>query len=224
MNPESSYKIAYALFRITLGVNMFFHGFMRIISDTGAWVEGLVVTFSDSFLPESVGPDLSLRAALVRTRPGHAADAGAVHLVVQSVGGALMMLAAPVRQHYPAGLGNRGQQHALHALLLSFSSLPAPGIRTASTIGARPEADPFEAGTRNFCAIKHRNLTILRYSLLIYLIAPRVVHFWESATSGQTPPNIGPAELMQQGLSLERSQSRLCRAAGADSRFRTCRS
>ncbi|MDE0005532.1 MAG: DoxX family membrane protein [Rhodospirillaceae bacterium] len=52
MNPESSYRMAYALFRITLGVNMFFHGFMRIISDTGAWVEGLVLTFSDSFLPE----------------------------------------------------------------------------------------------------------------------------------------------------------------------------
>ena len=52
MNPESSYRIAYALFRITLGVNMFFHGFMRIISDTGSWVEGQVVTFSDSFLPE----------------------------------------------------------------------------------------------------------------------------------------------------------------------------
>lgn len=52
MKAESSYRIAYALFRITLGVNMFFHGFMRIISDTGAWVEGQVVTFSDSFLPE----------------------------------------------------------------------------------------------------------------------------------------------------------------------------
>ena len=52
MKVESSYRIAYALLRITLGVNMFFHGFMRIISDTGAWVEGQVVTFSDSFLPE----------------------------------------------------------------------------------------------------------------------------------------------------------------------------
>ena len=52
MKAESSYRIAYALFRITLGVNMFFHGFMRIISDTSAWVEGQVVTFSDSFLPE----------------------------------------------------------------------------------------------------------------------------------------------------------------------------
>ena len=26
------FQMAYALFRITLGVNMFFHGFMRIIS------------------------------------------------------------------------------------------------------------------------------------------------------------------------------------------------
>ncbi len=52
MNQEKSLRMAYALFRITLGVNMFFHGFMRIIGDTGAWVEGLVATFSDSFLPE----------------------------------------------------------------------------------------------------------------------------------------------------------------------------
>ena len=52
MSHDKSLKMAYSLFRITLGVNMFFHGFMRIISDTGAWVEGLVVTFSDSFLPE----------------------------------------------------------------------------------------------------------------------------------------------------------------------------
>ncbi len=52
MDQQKSLRVAYALFRITLGVNMFFHGFMRIIGDTGAWVEGLVATFSDSFLPE----------------------------------------------------------------------------------------------------------------------------------------------------------------------------
>ena len=52
MNQEKSFRTAYVLFRITLGVNMFFHGFMRIISDTGAWVESLVPSFSDSFLPE----------------------------------------------------------------------------------------------------------------------------------------------------------------------------
>ena len=52
MDQQKSLRMAYALFRITLGVNMFFHGFMRIIGDTGAWVEGLVATFSDSFLPE----------------------------------------------------------------------------------------------------------------------------------------------------------------------------
>lgn len=52
MDQQKSLRVAYALFRITLGVNMFFHGFMRIIGDTGAWVESLVATFSDSFLPE----------------------------------------------------------------------------------------------------------------------------------------------------------------------------
>lgn len=47
----SSFQMAYALFRITLGVNMFFHGFMRIISDTGAWVDSQVALFTESFLP-----------------------------------------------------------------------------------------------------------------------------------------------------------------------------
>jgi len=47
----SRFQMAYALFRITLGVNMFFHGFMRIISDTGAWVDSQVALFTDSFLP-----------------------------------------------------------------------------------------------------------------------------------------------------------------------------
>lgn len=47
----SSFQMAYALFRITLGVNIFFHGFMRIISDTGAWVESQVALFAESFLP-----------------------------------------------------------------------------------------------------------------------------------------------------------------------------
>ena len=37
MDQQKSLRMAYALFRITLGVNMFFHGFMRIINDTGAW-------------------------------------------------------------------------------------------------------------------------------------------------------------------------------------------
>ncbi len=51
MTGVSSFQMAYGLFRITLGVNIFFHGFMRIISDTGAWVDSQAVTFSESFLP-----------------------------------------------------------------------------------------------------------------------------------------------------------------------------
>ena len=47
----SSYQMAYALFRITMGVNMFFHGFMRIVGDTGVWVDSQVALFTESFLP-----------------------------------------------------------------------------------------------------------------------------------------------------------------------------
>ena len=47
----SSFEMAYALFRITMGVNIFFHGFMRVISDTGAWVDSQVALFTESFLP-----------------------------------------------------------------------------------------------------------------------------------------------------------------------------
>jgi len=51
LTRASSLQMAYALFRVTLGVNMFFHGFMRIISDTGAWVDSQVALFTESFLP-----------------------------------------------------------------------------------------------------------------------------------------------------------------------------
>jgi|TARA_B110000263_G_C15294368_1_gene504889 thiosulfate dehydrogenase [quinone] large subunit len=55
MVEASRFQMAYALLRITLGVNMFFHGFMRIISNTGAWVDSQVGLFTDiadpSFLP-----------------------------------------------------------------------------------------------------------------------------------------------------------------------------
>ena len=92
MKAESSYRIAYALFRITLGVNMFFHGFMRIISDTSAWVEGQVVTFSDSFLPE-----LSVRVFL-HVLPYYELVLGTLLTLGlftwwSSIAGALMMLA-----------------------------------------------------------------------------------------------------------------------------------
>ena len=51
MTGESRFRMAYVLFRITLGVNMFFHGFMRVIGDMGAWVDSQAALFTESFLP-----------------------------------------------------------------------------------------------------------------------------------------------------------------------------
>ena len=60
VSRASGFQMAYALFRITLGVNIFCHGFMRIIIDTGVWVDSQVALFSpplaawESFLPTSM--------------------------------------------------------------------------------------------------------------------------------------------------------------------------
>jgi thiosulfate dehydrogenase [quinone] large subunit len=51
----SDFQLAYALFRITIGVNIFGHGAMRIISDGGAylgtWVVQQGAAFEDTMLP-----------------------------------------------------------------------------------------------------------------------------------------------------------------------------
>jgi thiosulfate dehydrogenase [quinone] large subunit len=49
--PRSA-QIAYALFRITLGLDMFMHGVMRIPT-LGAWVNTTAKLFETSFLPMS---------------------------------------------------------------------------------------------------------------------------------------------------------------------------
>lgn len=44
-------QIAYALFRITLGLDMFLHGAMRFYTGVGAWVDITAKLFEMSFLP-----------------------------------------------------------------------------------------------------------------------------------------------------------------------------
>jgi thiosulfate dehydrogenase [quinone] large subunit len=48
----SDLELAYAIFRITLGVNIFFHGAMRLITGLNAWVEFQAEPFVGTPLPE----------------------------------------------------------------------------------------------------------------------------------------------------------------------------
>jgi len=53
-NPDGSptdLQLGYFLFRISIGVNIFFHGFMRILTGLGAWAEPMAETFADTYLP-----------------------------------------------------------------------------------------------------------------------------------------------------------------------------
>lgn len=44
-------RIGYFLFRITIGVNIFFHGFMRLLTGLGVWATPTAETFADTYLP-----------------------------------------------------------------------------------------------------------------------------------------------------------------------------
>jgi thiosulfate dehydrogenase [quinone] large subunit len=48
---KNDLKLAYAIFRITLGVNIFFHGAMRLITGLNAWVAFQGDAFTETFLP-----------------------------------------------------------------------------------------------------------------------------------------------------------------------------
>ena len=50
-NSPSNLQIGYFLFRLSIGVNMFFHGFMRPFTGLSAWEEPLAATFVDTYLP-----------------------------------------------------------------------------------------------------------------------------------------------------------------------------
>ena len=44
----SNFQLGYFLFRMTLGVNFFFHGFIRIITGLSAWEMGQAAAFVDN--------------------------------------------------------------------------------------------------------------------------------------------------------------------------------
>ncbi len=44
-------QIAYALFRLTLGLDIFLHGAMRYVTGVGAWVDSTAKLFENTILP-----------------------------------------------------------------------------------------------------------------------------------------------------------------------------
>jgi len=44
-------QIGYFFFRLMLGVNLFFHGFMRVLTGVSAWEIPMAATFEDTYLP-----------------------------------------------------------------------------------------------------------------------------------------------------------------------------
>ncbi len=53
-NPDgftNNIRIGYFLFRITIGVNIFFHGFMRLSTGLSAWEIATAAAFTDTYLP-----------------------------------------------------------------------------------------------------------------------------------------------------------------------------
>ena len=44
-------QISYFLFRVLVGVNLFFHGFMRVLTGVSAWEIPQAAAFADTFLP-----------------------------------------------------------------------------------------------------------------------------------------------------------------------------
>jgi thiosulfate dehydrogenase [quinone] large subunit len=93
INPDSpsSLQIGYFLFRLTIGVNMFFHGFMRPFTGLSAWEQPLAATFVDTYLP------MPLVHAVLYVLPFYEIILGALLVLglftrLATIAGAVMML------------------------------------------------------------------------------------------------------------------------------------
>ena len=49
--PLTNFQIGYVFFRVYVGANLFFHGFMRIVTSVSAWEMSEAPSFEDTFLP-----------------------------------------------------------------------------------------------------------------------------------------------------------------------------
>jgi thiosulfate dehydrogenase [quinone] large subunit len=91
-SSASHFQVGYFLFRISLGVNIFFHGAMRLITGLGAWEQELAASFADNPLLPMWAVDAFLYALpFVEVVLGSLLTLGLyTHWAV--IGGLLMML------------------------------------------------------------------------------------------------------------------------------------
>jgi thiosulfate dehydrogenase [quinone] large subunit len=90
-DSPSNAQIGFFLFRVTIGVNMFFHGFMRPFTGLSAWEQPLAATFADTYLP------MPLVHLVLYSLPFYEMVLGAMLVLglftrVAAIGGAVMML------------------------------------------------------------------------------------------------------------------------------------
>ncbi|MFL2554538.1 MAG: DoxX family membrane protein [Candidatus Rariloculaceae bacterium] len=90
-NSPNNLQIGYFLFRLTMGVNMFFHGFMRPFTGLSAWEQPLAATFVDTYLP------MPLVHAVLYALPFYEIILGALLILglftrLATIAGAVMML------------------------------------------------------------------------------------------------------------------------------------
>src|SRR5437667_881150 len=94
--PESDWRsdgsLAYALLRLTFGVNLFMRGIMRIYTGTGGFAQGMVKQFENMPMPVAIIMPFALTLPWVESAIGLMIVLG-VQTRIALVAGSLMMTA-----------------------------------------------------------------------------------------------------------------------------------
>lgn len=121
---------AYAIFRLTLGVNMFLHGFVRLRAGIAAFAEGLVPTFADTPLPPAAVRAFAHGLPFAEAAIGALLILGLRTRDALAAGGLLMtvlVFGTALRSDWPA-LGIQMVYAIAYYLLLSHANQDAYGL------------------------------------------------------------------------------------------------
>ena len=109
--------MAYAIFRVTLGLNIFLHGFVRILTGPSAFEAQTEKLFTSTFLPAGQVHFFLSVLPYIEAAVGSLIVVG-LFTFWALVAGALLMLVLIFRNRSETGLDDRGNPNGLRALLL----------------------------------------------------------------------------------------------------------